>query len=293
MLVLFEFTIVRFGWLFNFSTNQIVVQVIWVIGVSMICLAAFVHLSKLSIAVIGIVMIAGHNALDGIKTETFGSLGWLWNTLHVSQPVPISGDVSFFPLYPLIPWIGVMAAGYAFGAIMLYEPGRRRRTLFRLGLGLTLAFVVIRGINVYGDLVPWTTQKSALFTFLSFLNTTKYPPSLDYLLMTLGPAILTLGLFERGVGKAGRFFIVYGRVPMFYYIVHIYLVHAITVLAGAAQGYGFTPFFDLWFGFPQSYGYSLPVAYLVWIAVVIGLYPACTWYAELKRRRKDAWLSYL
>ena len=293
MLVFFEATIVRFGWFFNFSTNQLVVQVIWAIGISMICLAGLVHLSKRTIALIGIVMIAGHNALDGVRPETFGSLGWVWNVLHVSQPVPISNDTFFYPLYPLIPWIGVMAAGYAFGSIMLYEPERRRKTLFQLGLGLTLAFVVIRWVNVYGDLTPWSTQKNALFTFFSFMNTTKYPPSLDYLLMTLGPSILVLGLLEGGIGKLGRFFIVYGRVPMFYYIVHIYLIHAVTVIAGAAQGYGFAPFFNLWFGFPQGYGYGLAVAYLVWFAVVLALYPACQWYGALKRRRRDVWLSYL
>jgi len=293
MLVVFEFTIVRWGWLFNFGMSQLFVQVIWAIGVSMICLAALIHLPKWAIATFGIVMVAGHNLLDGIAPESFGSLGWLWGVLHVSRIFPLSGGVALFPLYPLIPWIGVMAAGYAFGAIMLYEPGRRVKTLFRLGVGLTVGFIVIRALNVYGDLVPWTAQKDGLFTFFSFLNTTKYPPSLDYLLMTLGPSILALALLEKGAGKVGQFFIVYGRVPMFYYIVHLYLVHAVTVIAGAVQGYGFSPFFDLWLGFPQAYGYGLPVVYVVWCVVVLALYPACRWYGKLKQTRKSVWMSYI
>ena len=293
MLVIFEATVVRFAWLFNFSTNLLIVQVIWAIGVSMICLAGFIHLSKRTIAIIGIVMIVGHNALDGIKTEVFGSFGWLWGILHVSQPFQISLDTVFFPIYPLIPWIGVMAAGYVFGSIMLYEPERRRNALFRLGTGLTILFVVIRGINVYGDLLPWTTQKNAVFTVLSFLNTTKYPPSLDYLLMTLGPSILALGFFDGRGGKAGQFFVTYGRVPMFYYIVHLYLIHALAVVAGGMQGFGIAPFFDVFLGYPHAYGFGLAVVYAVWIGVVLALYPVCRWFGELKRRRKDVWLSYL
>ncbi len=293
MLVIFEATVVRFAWLFNFSANLLIVQVIWAIGVSMICLAAFVYLSKRTIAIIGIVMIVGHNALDGIKPETFGSLGWLWGILHVSQPFQLSPHTVFFPIYPLIPWIGVMAAGYVFGSIMLYEPDRRKKTLLQLGTCLTALFVIIRGVNVYGDLVPWTAQKDAVFTVLSFINTTKYPPSLDYLLMTLGPSILALALFERAGGKMGQFFVTYGRVPMFYYIVHLYVIHALAIVAGAMQGFGISPFFDVFLGYPRAYGFGLAVVYMVWIGVVLALYPLCRWFGELKRRRKDVWLSYL
>jgi uncharacterized membrane protein len=293
MLVLFEVTIVRFGWLFNFSTNVLFVQVIWAIGVSMICLAGLVRLSKGAIATIAIVMIVGHNALDGVSPAAFGPFEIVWRILHVSEAIPLSSDTMFLPFYPLIPWIGVMAAGYVFGSIMLFESGRRRRTLLRLGLGLTVAFIIIRALNVYGDPHLWTSQKDALFTFFSFINTTKYPPSLDYLLMTLGPSIFLLGLIDRGMGRPGKFFVVYGRVPMFYYIVHIYFVHALAVIAGAAQGYGFSQFFDVFLGFPATYGFGLPVIYLIWVGVNLCLYPACRWFGELKRRRKDVWLSYL
>jgi len=244
-------------------------------------------------AIIGVAMIVGHNALDGITAETFGSLGWLWTFLHIQQPIPLSPTVTLFPFYPLIPWIGVMAAGYAFGSILLYDPKRRRKMLFRLGLGLTIGFVLLRAINVYGDLAPWTTQKDVLHTFFSFLNTTKYPPSLDFLLMTLGPSIVFLALFDKGVGKIGEFFTVYGRVPMFYYIVHLYVIHALAVVAGALQGFDPTAFLELFVAFPLAYGFDLSVVYLVWIGVVLALYPLCKWYGQLKRRKQAKWLSYI
>lgn len=293
MLVLFELTIVRFGWLYNFNTSLIFVQVIWAIGVSMICLAGFVHLSKRAIATIGIVMIAGHNFLDGVHPEVFGPLGIVWKILHISEGVPVTPEITFLPIYPLIPWIGVMATGYVFGLILLQEPERRKNILLRLGLAMIGLFIVLRTLNVYGDLHRWTTQKDALYTFFSFMNVTKYPPSLDYLLVTLGPAIVALAFLEKGMGRLGRFFVVYGRVPMFYYIVHIYLIHALTIVAGVALGYDAALFLNGFFGFPEGYGFGLGVVYLVWIGVVLVLYPACRWFGELKRRRKDVWLSYL
>lgn len=293
VIVLFEITVVRLAWVFNFTPDFLFVQVIWAIGVSMICLAGLVRLPVTAIAIIGIVMIAGHNALDGIKAETFGSFGLLWKILHVSEPTQLTPEIMFWPVYPLIPWIGVMAAGYAFGAILLKRPDERRRTLLILGLSLTAAFIVIRGVNVYGDLVPWTTQKDGTFTFLSFLNTTKYPPSLSFLLMTLGPSIAALALFEKGLGAAGRFFIVFGRVPMFYYIIHLYVIHALAVLAGALSGFDTGAFFNLMFMFPQGYGFSLAVTYLIWAGVVLALYPLCKWYGTLKQQRKSPWMSYV
>lgn len=292
MLVIFELTIIEFAWKFNFGSFW-VVQVIWAIGVSMICLAALIHLRIKTIAIFGIVMIAGHNALDGIRPEAFGDFSLLWKILHVSEQTQLTPDISFWPIYPLIPWIGVMVAGYAFGTILLMEPGRRRRILLQLGLGMIAAFIVLRAVNMYGDLIPWMQQKDTAFTILSFLNTTKYPPSLDYLLMTLGPSIVLLAVFDKGIGRAGKFFIVYGRVPMFFYILHLYFIHALAVVAGGLQGYDFRIFFNLMFLFPKGYGFGLPFVYLIWIGVVFVLYPACEWYGELKRRRKDAWLSYI
>lgn len=292
MLVVFELTIVEFGWKFNFGSFW-AVQVIWAIGVSMICLAALIHLRIKTIAIFGIVMIAGHNALDGVKPEAFGDFGLLWKILHVSEPTQLTSGINFWPIYPLIPWIGVMAAGYAFGAILLKETTQRRRMLLQVGLGMTAAFIILRAVNVYGDPVPWTQQKDTVFTVLSFLNTTKYPPSLDYLLMTLGPSIALLAVFDNGLGSIGKFFVIYGRVPMFFYIIHIHFIHALAVVAGALQGYDFRVFFNLMFVFPEGYGFTLPVVYFLWIGVALIFYPACEWYGELKRRRKDVWLSYI
>jgi uncharacterized membrane protein len=188
-----------------------------------------------------------------------------------------------------------MAAGYGFGALLLREPGERRKGLLRLGIALTLAFIVIRAANFYGDPRPWSGQESGLFTFFSFINCWKYPPSLLFLLMTLGPAIAALVLFERWTGPVSRFFIVFGRVPLFYYLLHIPLIHILAIVFYYVS-YGQVQMLfsnDALFNFPGGFGYSLPVVYLVWIGAVMLLYPACRWFANVKRRRRDKWLSYL
>jgi uncharacterized membrane protein len=195
--------------------------------------------------------------------------------------------------YPVIPWIGVIAAGYGFGALLLRPEAERRRLLLRLGLGLTAAFVLLRAINLYGDPSRWAPQGSALFTLLSFLNTTKYPPSLQYLLMTLGPAIALLPLLDRARGPVARFFIVYGRVPFLYYVVHLFLIHALSVALGVMQGFPVRDFLQVWAFYPERYGVGLGVVYVVWVAVVLAMYPLCRWFADLKARRRDWWLSYL
>lgn len=283
MLVVFELTIVRFGWSFSFSLDSIGVQVIWALGISMICLAALVRLPVRVAGLFGVAMIVGHNAFDGVRPETFGSLGWLWNVLHVSRPFQITSSFTFMPAYPLIPWIGVMAAGYAFGGVLLQEPARRTRILMTLGASLAAVFILIRALNGYGDMAPWSPQKNASFTVFSFLNTTKYPPSLDYLLMTLGPAIFALGALDKGAGALGRFLVVFGRVPMFFYILHLYMAHSLGVVAGMLQGLSGS----------KARGFDLPVVYFAWIGVVLAIYPLCKWYGDLKRRRTDAWLTYL
>ncbi|MDH3251968.1 MAG: heparan-alpha-glucosaminide N-acetyltransferase domain-containing protein [Ignavibacteria bacterium] len=292
-LIVVELTFVRLAWQFSFDTSFLFVQVIWAIGCSMIFLSGLVYLSTRTIAIIGVSMIALHNLLDGIAPESFGSLSWLWMTLHVQAVYPLSEGHVYMPFYPLIPWLGVMAAGYAFGTVFQLEPDRRRIVLLRMGIGLTAAFVVIRGINVYGDLVPWSEQETAMRTFFSFLNTTKYPPSLSYLLMTLGPSILFLGLVDRGFPQGLRPIIIFGRVPMFYYVVHLYVIHALAVAAGVMQGFNAGAFLSIFVNFPAEYGFNLLVVYVLWIVIVVLLYPLCKWFAGLKRRRKDWWLSYL
>ena len=301
-LVVLELTVVRFGWFFNFDYHLVILQVIWVIGWSLVVLAGLVFLPTRAIAAVGLALIFLHNAFDGVRSESLGSLGWLWALLHEQNVVmPLPGLVGFV-VYPLVPWIGVMAAGYAFGSLLTLERERRRRLLFMVGGATVALFVVLRAANVYGDPLPWSVQgRGWWYTVLSFLNTQKYPPSLLFLLMTLGPSIIAVALFDRGraPGRLARPFVVFGRVPMFYYLLHVPLMHLVAVLFAYAK-YGRAEWlFVNWPppGQPQpeppGYGYDLWAVYLIWLGVVLALYPLCRWFAGVKSRRRDAWLSYL
>jgi uncharacterized membrane protein len=294
-LIVLEWTLVRFAVTFdlNYRAGGFV-QVIWVLGWSMIVLAALLRLPLGAVAAFGVLMILGHNLLDRFHAADFGAWRWLWMLLHEQGPVGSPPGFVVFVIYPLVPWIGVMAAGYAFGALLRLEDARRRKILLRLGLALTLAFVALRAANLYGDPRPWSSQpRGALYTLLSFLNCAKYPPSLLFLLMTLGPAIALLPLLERVKGAAGRFFTVYGRVPLFYYLLHFYLLHALAVVFALAR-YGRQTLSVLPGGQPPpGWGYKLSVVYLIWIGVVLALYFPCRYWARLKRRKRSAWLSYL
>jgi uncharacterized membrane protein len=299
-LILLEFTVIRFAWTFDMDIKRIFfVQVIWALGVSMIVLAGLIYLPLRAIAAIGIAMIAGHNLFDvpNDSTGAFGALtspvGWLGTILHVEGVTTLPGGLALFVAYPLIPWVGVMAVGYAFGVLLTRPEAERRRSLLLLGGGLTLGFIVLRALNIYGDPSRWSVQSSPLFTLLSFLNTTKYPPSLLFLLMTLGPSIMLLVPFERWTGAVARFFIVYGRVPLFFYVLHLFLIHAAAVLVAGATGFGAHALMREWMVIPEGWGFSLPVVYLIWAAVVLALYPVCRWFAGVKARRREAWLSYL
>lgn len=293
-LIAIEFTVVRLGWMFAFNLDYFIMQVIFAIGASMVVLAALVHLPRSVIATIGIVMIAGHNALDGIKAEDFGALGWVWNVLHVPAMLSVGEGVRVFALYPLIPWVGVMAAGYALGPLFKAERAVRVQWLVLLGVAVTLGFVLLRLTNLYGDPQPWVAHESALATLLSFINAEKYPPSLIYLMMTLGPGLLLLAAFESARGRIVDTVVTFGRVPFAYYIAHIYLIHALAVLYVWSSG-GDTSWL---FGVfppekPAGYGLGLAGVYAVWLAVLVMLYPLCRWFAALKQRRNDWWLSYL
>jgi uncharacterized membrane protein len=318
-LVVLEFTVVRLGTFFNFDLRFLgFLQVIWVIGVSMIVLAALIHLPLRLIAAFGLLMIALHNLLDKVHVAGWRGPGSpvpsfsakLWMILHQPfEAFPIVGFPSpvVFVLYTLIPWVGVMAAGYAFGSLYQMDSSIRRRRLVLLGGIATGLFVAIRAINVYGDPVRWTTQKNLVFTVLSFLNTSKYPPSLLFLLMTLGPAIMLLAWFEplknsQAIGaprpSALRgFFVNFGRVPLFFYILQWYTAHGIAVLLHLAFGKPVRWLFQTpidWFnGPPQGVGFKLATVYACWIAGVLLLYPLCKWFAGVKARRRDWWLSYL
>jgi uncharacterized membrane protein len=294
-LIFLELTVVRFGWLFNFDYTFTFGQVIWAIGWSMIALSALIYLSANAVGIFGIVIIAVHNLFDGVTPGQAGVFAWLWQILHYGGGITFAEGYVFFAAYPLIPWIGVMTAGYGFGKILLLEEKKRNKILIRLGLSLSFAFIIIRAINFYGDANTWTSQKSFLFTFLDFMDTTKYPPSLLYLLMTLGPAIAILPLLEKVKSFSNKFFVTFGRVPMFYYIIHIPFIHLLAVIFALLAGINPDFMFSntgpwAWTG---EWGYSLFIVYLVWVGVVLSLYPLSLWFSNVKKRKKNWWLSYL
>jgi uncharacterized membrane protein len=297
-LAFFEVVINQTLWKFNFDVRHHGVGVFWAIGWSMVALSVLVYLPAWAVAVIGAAIIAAHNLLDGLTAEQVHLPDWLWVILHSPGRAVLAEDVTLDTGYCLLPWIGVMAAGYGFGTLYQLDRAVRRRWLFLLGSGLTLAFILLRLANVYGDPRPWATQSYLVWTIFSFLNCTKYPASLLYLLMTLGPAILFLWAFDRPLGPLARPIVTFGRVPLFFYLLHIPLIHGAAVLLDYVR-FGWSPLathipWELRPGeVPEGYGVSLPMVYLVWIGVVAVLYPPCRWFAELKRRRRDGWLSYL
>lgn len=263
-LIILELTVIRFGWLFNLDYSLIIFQVIWAIGASMIVLAGLVFFPNKIIAGFGIVMICTHNLFDGISASTFGDLGWIWTILHISDIIPLGDGNSLLAFYPLIPWIGVMAAGYSFGSIMRLEKTEREKILLFLGIFLTVSFIALRYLNIYGDPNLWSVQNNFLYTILSFLNTTKYPPSLLFLLMTLGPSILALYIFEKYKGTVSKFFLIFGRVPFFFYILHIYLIHALAAVAASIMYDEISFLFTNGiFNYPAGWGFSLSVVYLI------------------------------
>jgi uncharacterized membrane protein len=298
-LVLLEFTLVRAGFFFDLGFNPLFLLVFWALGASMIALAALIHLPYRLLLAIGAAMIALHNLTDGISPPQFGGLAWLWQVLHV-QGLLTAGPPVVIVAYPLVPWIGVMTAGYCFGRLYQLPAERRRTILLRLGLALTAAFVVLRAVNGYGDPRPWSVQDQAAYTWLSFLNTTKYPPSLDFLLMTLGPAILFLAWADRLRLMDRHPLLVFGRVPLFFFVVHIPVIHVVAIGMTWAR-YGAAPFLFMpppTLGtprhlFPLDYGWDLWVVYLVTALVVLALYPVCLWLSRLKARRRHWSLSYV
>ncbi|HMB81937.1 MAG TPA: heparan-alpha-glucosaminide N-acetyltransferase domain-containing protein [Vicinamibacterales bacterium] len=293
-LIVLEVVVLRcLGYQFNFDYRLTLLIVLWALGWSMITLSALVRLPLPAITAFGLVLIAGHNLLDGIRPTT------AWLTMLHGQGFVINGSHAVFVAYPLIPWVGVTAVGFGLGRIYDWPGERRRAFLLRAGLLLSAAFIVLRGVNMYGDPSRWRHQASSITTVLSFLNATKQPPSLLFLLMTLGPALLLLCAAERGTPRWLQAALVLGKAPLFYYVLHFMLLHLLAVgVAYARYGdahwmfespdvanYPFTP--------PPGWGFPLPVVYAIWIGVVVALYPLCAWFADLKQRRRDPWLSYL
>lgn len=297
-LVIAELTIIKLAWMFKLDYSTILLQVIWVLGISMIFLAGFIHLPKKFMIGLALLVVFGHNLLDPIApTDTVAS--GFWTFLHVFNIVNM-GSFQVFVGYPMIPWIFVMPLGYYFGELYKpsYDPKLRIKRLFQLGLGLTLLFFVLRSINIYGDPYTWTEQESFGMTIASYFNITKYPPSLLYLLITLGPSILFLAFVENIQNQWTEKLVVIGRVPMFFYIVHIYVIHLLAVVAAMSTGFDFSDMvIDIWVTLQpqlQGYGFDLWVVYLVWIVLTIALYPVCSWYNNYKTNHREKWwLSYL
>jgi len=294
-LIVLELTVIRcLGYQFNVDYQVTLLVVIWALGWAMVALAALVWLPVPAVLAVGLAMIAGHNLLDGVR-----SANPLWVILHAQGFVVNRPGFVVFVAYPLIPWIGVTAVGYALGQVYRWEAERRRAFLLRCGLAMTAAFVILRVINRYGDPVPWASQASGALTLVSFFNLTKYPPSLLFLLMTLGPALLILRALDKGTPPLLRPALVFGRVPLFYFVLHLTLIHLLAVVLCYLQNgavhwmfespnlgaYPFTP--------PPGWGVSLLVTYLLWVLVVVMLYPVCAWFARMRQRSSAWWLSYL
>jgi uncharacterized membrane protein len=310
-LIFIEFTVVGTGWTFRFPWGFF--GVIWALGACMVLMAAIVRLPLRWVVVFSGVLIFGHDLLDPIRARQFGSLAPLWTILHVRGGVFLPFHVREFVLFPLVPWVGVMAAGYVFGSVYLLEKDRRRKLIAQIGLGLTVAFILLRLTNLYGNPPvglggvsqgPWHIQPTIEKTVILFFDVEKYPPSLQFLLMTLGPSLLLLAWLDKKLDqKDGQqtispvlsSLLTFGRVPLFFYILHLYLIHALAVLTAVLFH---QPVAWLWhggflFGAPDDWGYNLPFIYLVWITAVVILYFPCRWYDGVKRRRKDWWLSYI
>jgi len=293
-LVLLELTVIRIGWTYNLDfTHYLLAGVIWAIGWCMVLMAGLVKLPLPAVGGLGLAIIALHNAvMPAIAPILPVPLRAVLYTAFEDPPIG-----PLVVLYSIIPWVGVMAAGYAFGRILTLEPGRRDRVCYEVGLGATALFLLLRGFNVYGDPRPWTSG-GRMPAMLAFLNTTKYPASLSFLLMTLGPTIALVPLLERLRGTLAGWVATLGRVPFFFYMLHIPLIHTLALVVSLARLGAVSPwlFTNHPMGNPpppDGYSWSLGLLYLVWAVAVAILYPACRWFAELKARRRDAWLSFL
>jgi len=297
-LMFLELTVLRFAYFFSLTSGPWFLSILWAIGGSMVICGVLVHLPLRVLAPLSVVVIALHNLADGVTAKTFGSWAPLWNLLH--QPGVFQlGDMAFVVAYPFVPWFAVMAAGYCFGEVLSMEAGKRQRWMRNAGALLIAAFILLRGLNVYGDPQPWSTRIPGM-TVLSFLRTTKYPPSLLFLLMTLGPALLLLSRFDRREWPMDHPLLVLGRVPLFFFLLHFSLAHALAFplafLRYGEVGFLLKPMPSMGGAvesYPPGFGYNLLEVYLIWLLVLALSYPLCRWFAGVKARRSDWWLSYL
>jgi uncharacterized membrane protein len=291
-LLVLDLVITPIGWRFSIELLPAFALVLWALGWSMIVMALLVHLPHGVLLAVSLVTIFGHNLLDGVRPDAFGSLTGLWHVLHVPG-FAIPGVL--LVAYPLVPWFAVMTLGYVLAPVYAWEPDRRRRFMLWSGAAATVLFVLLRAMNGYGNPVPWSPQRTWGLTMASFLNVTKYPPSLDFLLMTLGPALVALALVEWSRGRIAAWLATYGRVPLFFYVVHIFVAHAAAVVLARGQGGRLQriPVTTDPGSIPAWYGLPLPGVYLVWALVVAALYYPCRRFVRLKEARSDWWIRYL
>lgn len=302
-LIFVEVVIISIGWTFSpFGVPEmggsilIIMQVIWVIGASMVILGVLQYLPVNLILAISILIILGHNSLDGLWPRP-GNGGFdvapLWVALHAQSSVVLD-TIHIFFVYPLLPWVGVMTLGFSTAKLFTLEPDIRKKSLLMLGISMCAAFMVLRGFNSYGDPAVWALNTDSWFlTAMSFMNVSKYPPSLLFLCITLGPCFILLALAEDCKGKLAQILTIFGRTPFLFYVAHIYLIHILATLTGIALGFDAEKMKGEFVYYPEDWGFGLPVVYIVWLAVLLMLYPLCAWFAKIKKTRKDWWLSYL
>jgi uncharacterized membrane protein len=303
-LILIEFAVISFGWTFNPHYPFFIMQVIWAIGISMVMLGLLIRLPYKLLFAIGFIIVFGHNLLDIPESRPGFEPGFLWDLLHsgLFRPYFFSQDHAFLIVYPFLPWLGLMIIGYCAGIFYStqFTKNERKKILIVLGTGLIVLFIILRGINVYGDPDPWSVQPKAFYTFLSFIKLHKYPPSLLYMCMTIGPALILLALLEKVENSFTRMLGVFGRVAFFYYIIHIYLIHFLSAISYLAHGHSFEEGTNFHPNSPPFYfvmpgeGYPLVIVLVIWLLVLVILYPICKWYDQYKLKHKEKWwLSYL
>lgn len=296
-LVFLDVVVMRFALQFNFDYHVTVINVLWGLGWSMIVLAGLIWLPLWAIASFGALLVLGHNMLDSLNMAADGQP--LWVFLHQPGILYSSSHATVLLSYVLIPWAGVTALGYALGAVYRLEAALRRRLLLWLGGALVAGFLGLRGLNTYGDPAPWSVQSSPLWTLISFLNTTKYPPSLAFLLMTLGPALLLLRPFDTRVPAVLHPALTVGKVPLFFFVLHFFYIHLLAVLVSYLRYGEVREVFEspdlahFPFSAPPGWNVGLPAIYALWALVVITLFPLCRRYARVRQRNAAWWLSYL
>lgn len=301
-LIVLELTVMRLAYNFSLSSEYpVFLLVLWVLGASMIGMAAWIWMPTRVLMVTALAMMALHNLLDPIQAQSLGGAAGVWNLLHQVGAFRLAERIVIVG-YPLVPWVAVMAFGFACGPWFEQPPAERQRWLMRAGVTATIGFVVVRGLNIYGDPIPWTVQSSSVMTALSFLNVTKYPPSLAFLLMTLGPALVVLAWLDRKDLPRSNPLATFGRAPLFFFVAHFFLAHAAAVAlawvryGAEARAFTFYPLPSMGGPssiYPPDFGFDLWVAYAVWAAIVLVLYPACRWFADWKAGRREWWVGYL